>query len=129
MGAKHKSTDKRIGAVPTPSPLARGLAPTMEERIAMERRKVAYGKKFSLELAPMPASIRFNLMHETDASMDAVLSNGKCCNVLCARVQHSILRLETIPVGWHAMTASYPLHAWQVTHAALMLPWLVFAGC
>ena len=81
VGTNRKSIDKLISAAPSPSPLARGLAPTMEEKIAMERRKVAYGKKFSLELAPMAPSIRFNLMHETDATVDAVLSNGMSCYV------------------------------------------------
>ena len=69
----------------------------MEEKIAMERRKVAYGKKFSLELAPMAPSIRFNLMHETDATVDAVLSNGKSCyasSCKCVQLKvHSVAHL------------------------------------
>lgn len=77
------SADKLIGVVPTLSPLARGAPPTMEEMIAMERRKVSYGKKFSLELAPVTPSIRFNLMHQQDTSLDAALGNGKCLQTLC----------------------------------------------
>ena len=75
------SADKLIGVVPTPSPLARGAPPTMEEMIAMERRKVAYGKKFSLELAPVTPSVRFNLIHQQDTSLDAALSNGKLLQI------------------------------------------------
>lgn len=66
------SADKLI-VVPTMSPLARGTPPTMDEMIAMERRKVAYGKRFSL--APVTTSDRFNL--------DAALSNGKLLQYLC----------------------------------------------
>lgn len=71
------SADRLLGVGPTLSPLARGAPPTMEEMIAMERRKVAYGKKFSLELAPVTPSVRFNLMHQQDMSLDAALNNGK----------------------------------------------------
>lgn len=75
QGARH--SEKLIGVVPALSPLARGSPPTMDEMIAMERRKVAYSKIFSLDLAPATPSYRFNLMHQTDASLDAALSNGE----------------------------------------------------
>ena len=77
------SADKLIAVVPTLSPLARGAPPTMEERITMERRKAAYGKRFSLELAPVTPSVRFNLMHQQDTLWDAALGNGKPLQPLC----------------------------------------------
>lgn len=80
-----RPSEKLIGVVPALSPLARGAPPTMDEMIAMERRKVAYSKIFSLDLAPATPSYRFNLMHQTDASLDAVLDNGEPC-VASARV-------------------------------------------
>ena len=72
-----------MGVGPTPSPLARGLPPTMEEILRMEKQKFAHGKRFSLELAPMSPRNRYNLARQTDASLDAVL--GKL----------SVLRTET----------------------------------
>lgn len=73
----------------------------MEEMIAMERRKVAYGKKFSLQLAPMSPSIRFNLMQETNASLDTVLINGKCCNFCVQSVQLSLKGKPQVYIGLH----------------------------
>ena len=77
VSASPNSADKLIGVVPTLSPLARGAPPTMEEMIAMERRKVAYGKKFSLELAPVTPSAHLNLMYQQHTSLDAAMGNGK----------------------------------------------------
>ena len=66
-----------MGVGPVLSPLARGLPPTMDEILTMEKQKVAHGMRFSLELAPMSPRNRFSLTHQTDASLDAVL-DGMC---------------------------------------------------